>query len=221
MKNNNSTLIAPAILLITFLAGGCASGLGKARTDVHGTSVVAPSNASGPTKVAVAESATRVVVDAGTKVISSLASVSAPATSTVVLPKFELTQETKSNATEVSPPRAPDQSVALEKVAVADRRPLLYAAMACVVLAILIGSPGLGDHPTAGLMIGFGAALFFLAWRAASEPWLGYAAGAAILIGTMLAVGYEICQFHLRKAASTTTTTKPPVAQPQSAPTGS
>jgi hypothetical protein len=75
--------------------------------------------------------------------------------------------------------------------------------MAFIVIAILVGSPGLGDHPTAGLMIGFGAGLFFLAWRAASEPWLGYAAGAAILIGTMLAVGYEICEMHKRTAATT------------------
>ncbi len=209
-------LVVSTTLLVAFLACGCASGLGKAKVLVGSSIVTPPENASSPTKVAVAESVTRVVVDAGTKVTSSPASPSAVAAQVVEFPKMVVEQTTKSNATEVAAPRAPDQSVALSKVAVADRRPLLWAAMACAVVAILVGSPGLGAHPTAGLMIGFGAGLFFLAWRAASEPWLGYAAGAAILIGVTLAVGYEISLMHQRKAvaASTTTTVKPSVVQP-------
>lgn len=223
MKTTSPLLVASATLLVTFLACGCASGLGKATVRAGFSTVTPPSNASGPTTVAVAESATKVVVDAGTKVTSSPASAASAAKEVVEFPKMVIDQTTTSNSTSVAPPRAPDQSVALAKVDVADRRPLLYVAIGLLLVAIGVGSPGLLDHPTAGLAIAAGAGIFFLAWRAASEPWLAYAGGALALVGVALAVGYEISQMHARQAAklssslsapTTTAITKPPAVQP-------
>lgn len=82
-----------------------------------------------------------------------------------------------------------DTSVAQKKIDVASREPLLFAAIAGVLGAIVFVYL---HYPTPAMLCGAAAGLFFLAWKLSDlPPWIWALAAAAIAAGVGMYFAHE------------------------------
>lgn len=181
-------------ILVLFLAG-CGTHPGKAiigaTTSLFGgktpeVSVQNPKNAEKPAEVKQGEAKTDITIQPGTVAELPVVVNGTPAVLRMQLPEIAVTKIERTTEAATGPERAPDKSVELRKADNAERRPLLYAAIGSV--AIAVGFVYL-RYPTPALFCGGAGALFFGAWHFAGERWLmNVAIGALVLGGAVYAI---------------------------------
>lgn len=145
-------------------------------------------NATAPAKVETEKTETVTTIGAGTKAEIPAEVAGKPVVVSVVLPAIKVVSEEMKTAATASNERAPDKSVEIHKIDAAERRWLLWAAIGCGIVGVVIRQlmpawPSLSH----GLLVG--AALAFGAWKFDQIPqWI-----FAVVIGAvaLIALGYK------------------------------
>ena len=194
MTTSTRSLLAITALLAM---SGCMATQGrvaidKAKSIFGGSPKVeasAPADAQQPTTVSQGERKTDTEIAAGTR-----ARIPVKVNGQSLLMEFEFPEikqvslERVSEAT-VSPPRPPDQAVALRKLDNEDRRPLLYCSIGAAVLAV---ASLYFRYPGPAALCGAASAGFFAAWRLSDLPsWFWAVALAAVAVAAGLYLGHE------------------------------
>lgn len=196
-------------ILALFLAG-CGTRPGKAiigaTTSLFGgktpeVSVQNPRNAEKPAEVKQGEAKTEITIQPGTMAELPVTVNDTPAVLKLVLPEIAVTKLERTTEAVTSQERAPDKTVELRKADNAERRPLLYAAIGSILIAVVFVYL---RYPTPAMFCGGAGALFFGAWSLAGERWLmNVAIGALVLGGAVYAIWEH--RDHLEKRNETRT----------------
>jgi hypothetical protein len=180
----------PVLVVLLFIVFSCATGctrLPKASLPFLGkkAQVVAPANAETPTTVSTARAHHSTRIPRNSRVITH-----ADGSVEIIVAEdtaIETTADTA--AASIAPPRPPDKAVELRKEDNAARRPLLYAALACILPALFFVWRG---YPTPAMLCGGAAVVLFVAWQAAGLPsWFWMLAVVLGGIGAGIYFGYE------------------------------
>lgn len=177
------------LILLLGLTGCAASGLMRK----GGFKLQPPKDASAPSVVNSGEIVAETVIPAGTvkTIVESKGTATEPAKKET---RYTFTEETversveKTESATLANPRAPDQTVALAKVAAAERRYLLFIGIGLFVAGIALKSllPAWGGLANGAFL---GAALALAAWKLAEIPaWIFM---VAIGVSGLLALGYK------------------------------
>lgn len=179
----------PALALL--LAFGC-QNRGKAKLGT--ASIETPADAAAPSRLSNGLIRDSVVIPKGSVVtVTDIPANGQETAKRVTAYEFaEKTEQVRTEETasvEVSPSRAPDQTVALRREDNAARAPLLYAALASMVGAVVMMFM---KYPTGAMLCGGAAGIFFLAWKLADvPPWLWVCGVAALAGAAFLVIGHE------------------------------
>lgn len=193
-----------ALLLLLFLLTGCAFFNRQPNIRSGGTTVTAPADAGKPGVLGTSQSNAGVTVPANTGV-KMIKTAAVPASETALFqpekweviftPTKDTRIETTSSYVQASTGTV-DTSVALRKVAAAEARVLLYAALgAAVGAAVFLWL----KYPTPALICGAASVVFFLAWKVSDLPSWFWVVGAVALAGAgALWLGHERGEKHAK-----------------------
>lgn len=187
---------------LLLLSSGC--GLIPARIKSAGVTVTAVKDAGKPATLDTGETKTTFAIPAETRMVTTKteATATAPAKTVVEWDFTKPTQFEEVASTIKADTGTVDTTLAVHKVDVASRQPLLYAAIGALVLCAAMVYL---EHPTAALLCGAGAGILFAAWRMPDLPeWFWMVAVGAVIAGLALVFG------HAKGVANSTAT---PVAK--------
>ncbi len=179
-----------AVLLMLALCG-CSLFQKKGVATIGKNSVAAVADAGKPATLATSDGKESVAIPKDTEVVitKTEATATAPATETTRVHFNSPTEWQKFTATVAANTGTVDTSVALKKVDAAESRPLLYAAIASLLLC---GFFLYRAYPTPAFACGGAAVVFFIAWKVSGIPDWMWAVGACALAGAVaLYLGHE------------------------------
>jgi hypothetical protein len=192
-------VVAAALLVFVLMLAlsGCAYLPRTPQIKVGDTQVVAPRDAGKPATLATAQAQQALVIPTGSRVIvtetaAQPATANAPAqpatTITEVVPAAPMKWEKQQSSVDAATGTI-DTTVAAKRIDSQEARPLLYAAMACLVAA---GFFVWRAYPTPALCCAGAAVVFFIAWKVSDLPPWFWAVGLAALVGgAALYLGHE------------------------------
>lgn len=187
------------LFLSVLLMAGCKS-TGSIKSS-SGLFVKPPAQSESPTSVTESKASQTLSIPAGStiQVVHTPATPSAPeSTQTTYTISKDTQQSVQSNSQTISlsPTRKPDTTVELHKADLAERRIILYVAIACLLGGIALKAL-MPAWPGASTTAWVASGVLFAAWKFSEVPWWA----AALVVGLYVAIagGYKRGEVDERK----------------------
>lgn len=187
------------LALAGLLSTGCSSG-GQLKLP-SGTVITPPKQSEQPTQVTESKASQTLSIPAGStiQVVHTPATPSAPeSTQTTYTISKDTQQSVQSNSQTISlsPTRKPDTTVELHRADLAERRIILYVAIACLLGGIALKAL-MPAWPGASTTAWVASGVLFAAWKFSEVPWWA----AALVVGLYVAIagGYKRGEVDERK----------------------
>lgn len=190
------TLSCIAVLAVSFALAGCSASRGGPAIRVGENSVSRPKDAGKPATLNETKAGESVIIPAGSKVVvTETAAVAAtekepakPAVKvTEVVPAEPMVWEKQETKVEANTGTV-DTSIAKARIEAEERKPLLWVAIGCVVVGVLVRVV-LKEWPSLGNGLLLAGVVAGVAWKVSAIP--AWVVGVVVVVFGAVALGYK------------------------------